>query len=233
MYHNVLTALPPTAIAEVRDIVSNPPTEKPYDELKRALVSRTTASSAKRLAELLTATDLGDQTPSQLMRHMLFLRGDNTGYDDVVRHLFVQRLPAVVRTALSVHRTASLSELAELADLAMESFQQSVSAITTNAPETTTASAAANVDTSRPCSSCSAFQSDVASLTQEVAALRATRSFQNSRPWRSGSRRNPRDNSPRRQPGPYTLCWYHARFGHAATRCQPPCIFQGNAPTGK
>lgn len=65
VYHDVLTALHPTVIAQVRSIVPCPPAKNPYNELKRVLLSCATASTPKRLAEL--------QTPSQLMRHTLFL----------------------------------------------------------------------------------------------------------------------------------------------------------------
>jgi len=50
---------------------------------------------------------------------MLKLRGGtvtDAANDEIFRELFLQKLPFTVRTALAVHKGASLSELADMAD---------------------------------------------------------------------------------------------------------------------
>ena len=71
------------------------------------------------MQQFLHVKDLGDRKPSQLLRHMLKLRRSivtDAGNDEIFRELFLQKLSLTVRTALAVHKDASLSELADMAD---------------------------------------------------------------------------------------------------------------------
>ena len=45
------------------------------------------------LNELLTNTELGDRTPSQLLRHMRFLLGQYKVDDAIMRYWWSQKLP--------------------------------------------------------------------------------------------------------------------------------------------
>ncbi|KAH6920811.1 hypothetical protein HPB50_028200 [Hyalomma asiaticum] len=95
--------------------------ENAYTTLKQLLISRLTPSEPQRLEQLLHDTELGDRTPSQLLRHMrqLLHTADATTTDAdsrLLRELFLQRLPVNVRMILASAADKRLSELAELAD---------------------------------------------------------------------------------------------------------------------
>uniref|UniRef100_A0A1X7SZQ1 DUF7041 domain-containing protein n=1 Tax=Amphimedon queenslandica TaxID=400682 RepID=A0A1X7SZQ1_AMPQE len=60
----------------VRDIIIKPPTTNPYDTLCTQLIERTSASKQRHLQQLFSAEELGDRSPSQLLRHMQQLLGD-------------------------------------------------------------------------------------------------------------------------------------------------------------
>ena len=89
----VIASLPPEIAQEIRDILISPPPENPYEVLKATLIRRTSASEQKRLHQLLIAEELGDRQPSQLLRKMRQLLGDNVLEDGILRQLFLQRLP--------------------------------------------------------------------------------------------------------------------------------------------
>ena len=117
-FGHVVRVLPAQYASEVRDIILRPP-EAPYTALKTELQNRVCPSKRQRLQQLLHVEDLGDRKPSQLLRYMLKLRGGtvaDAGGDEIFRELFLQKLPLTVRTALAVHKDASLSELADMAD---------------------------------------------------------------------------------------------------------------------
>ncbi|KAM7313981.1 uncharacterized protein ISCGN_003766 [Ixodes scapularis] len=94
-FHHVVAALPPETAVDIRDIILEPPTTNPYDNLKAELVKRTSASEHQRLQRLLTSEELGDRTPSQLLRRLQQLLGERAATFDpaLLRELFLQRLP--------------------------------------------------------------------------------------------------------------------------------------------
>eukprot|EP00731_Ephydatia_muelleri_P009638 Em0005g224a len=103
---------------EVRDLILNPPTSRPYTEVRTELIQGTAVSQRYQLQQLLSGEELGDQTP-RLLRQMERLLGDNTEQANgpLFRELFLQRLPANVRMVLvSLARTFSLKELADRED---------------------------------------------------------------------------------------------------------------------
>ncbi|XP_064488474.1 uncharacterized protein LOC135400570 [Ornithodoros turicata] len=101
-YYHVVGALGPSEAADVRDIITCPPTENPYDALKSALTRRTTASEQERLRQLFTAEVLGDRKQSRLRRMLQLLSERATALDDsTLRELFLQRLPSTVRMILT------------------------------------------------------------------------------------------------------------------------------------
>ncbi|XP_064467157.1 uncharacterized protein LOC135378165 [Ornithodoros turicata] len=69
-FYYVIAALSPSAADEVYDVIASPPADCPYDKLKSALLKRTTCSDRARLQQLLSAEELGDRRPTQLLRCM-------------------------------------------------------------------------------------------------------------------------------------------------------------------
>ncbi len=133
------------------------------------------------------------------------LLGDRAGTLDstFLKELFLQRLPANIRMVLATAPAATtLEELAELADKVAEVTTPAVAAIT---------------PTQRT--------SDLDQLRAEVAKLQTTiqslTKERGSRPFRGGPRL--------RSPGPPTasndtICWYHTKFGEAATNHPAPWL---------
>ncbi|VDP56817.1 unnamed protein product, partial [Schistosoma mattheei] len=96
-YAYAVGALPIEIAAEVGDLIDHVPESEPYDNIKAAVIQRTTVSDEKRLQQLLTSCDLGDKKPSQLLRHMKQLAGPYK-----LKQMWFQRLPHSVRQILSV-----------------------------------------------------------------------------------------------------------------------------------
>ena len=120
---HVVTSLSPDVAAEVRDLVVNRPESSPYDELRAELIRRTSLSESKKLQQLISAEELGDRKPSQLLRHMRQLLGEKPQLvgDNFLTDLFVHRLPANIRVVLasSIDDTP-LDKLAQLNDKMLE-----------------------------------------------------------------------------------------------------------------
>ncbi|VUZ45051.1 unnamed protein product [Hymenolepis diminuta] len=70
------SALPTDFAAEAIDITDKAPQDNSYDTLKRTVISRLSHSQEKRVQPLLFLVELGDRTPSQLLRHMRSLLGE-------------------------------------------------------------------------------------------------------------------------------------------------------------
>ncbi|VUZ53432.1 unnamed protein product [Hymenolepis diminuta] len=76
MFQHASSALPTDAAAVVIDVANRAPEDNSYGTLKRAVISRLSESQEKRVHQLLLQVELGDRTPSQLLRHMRSLLGE-------------------------------------------------------------------------------------------------------------------------------------------------------------
>ena len=200
----VIASLSPEVATEVRDLILKPPEINPYDTLKKELIKKTAPPEQSRLQKLFRLEELGDRKPTQLLRQMQQLLGDRAGTLDstFLKELFLQRLPANIRMVLATAPAAStLEELAELADRVAEVATPVMAAVTN--PQT----------------------SEVEQLRAEVAKLRVSLQSLTSEKsgTSSGGRRLRSPGPPQKQPNNDTICWYHRRFGDAATKCTPPC----------
>ncbi|XP_065295035.2 uncharacterized protein [Dermacentor albipictus] len=224
-YHLVVSALSPTAAEEVADLLSGPPSVTPYSDLKAALLERTTTSQRARMQQLLSAEDLGDRRPSQLLRRMRQLMSDNTTVSDdrLLRELFMQRLPVNVQMVLATATVMDLNSLASLADKVMEVVTPAVCNVTSSSP---TASSAPQTSSSAD----SPIDVLCNRLDQLVCAAERHRTSPRHGRYRSSSRsRRPREERSRSQTPP-RVCFYHRRFGQEARHCLRPCAWQGNQP---
>ena len=187
--------LAPEFATEVREVILRPPTNHPYNKLKKQLTKRTAALEQCRLQQLFNAEELGDRTPSQLLRHMQQLEDKANNTDGAfLRELFLQRLPSNLCMVLaSTPDNGNLEELAQLADKIMEVVTPAVSSV--------------NTDT------------EFGQLRQEVAELKLLIQVIK-QPRRRSHGRSP---SPAPQRQSQDICWYHAKFGDNARKCKPPC----------
>lgn len=194
-FGHVVRVLPAQYATEVREIILRPP-EDPYTALKTELQKRVSPSKRQRLQQLLHVEELGDRKPSQLLRHMLKLRGGtltDAATDELFRELFLQKLPLTVRTALAVHKDASLSDLADMAD---------------HMAEVQGPPAPVNQLQNQGDPEISAIKTELQKIWKTLQSP-------------SPARATPQ--SARSQPD---VCWYHERFGAKALKCREPCKFQ-------
>lgn len=118
-YYHLLTALDVEALQQVSDIVRSPPDQGKYDNLKINLINRFTESKERQLHRLLTDLELGDKKSTQFLREMKTLAA-GTVPDDLLRSLWMKRMPNNVRCILLASPSLELTVLADLADRIME-----------------------------------------------------------------------------------------------------------------
>ncbi len=75
-FHYVVGALTPDLADRLRHIICNPPSDKPYTAMREAITKLTALSDRQRYMGLMNDVELGDRTPSQLLRHLENLIGD-------------------------------------------------------------------------------------------------------------------------------------------------------------
>ena len=206
-FGHVVRVLPAQYASEVRDIILSPPTS-PYTAIKDALKKCVCPSKRQQLQQLLHLEELGDRKPSQLLRHMLKLRGGTiteADGDEIFREIFLQKLPTHIRTVLAIHKAESLGNLADMADnmAEMQGPQQPVQVCAVQQKES---------------SDMSEIRAELKKIWQEIQCQK------------QGSYSNTSQTSTSKT----DLCWYHAKFGSKATKCREPCKFQSrNRPTSQ
>nr|XP_054752872.1 uncharacterized protein LOC129258662 [Lytechinus pictus] len=238
-FNYVVASLQQEVAMEVRDIITAIPGDNPYQKLKAALVKRTTVSEQTRLNRLLSGEELGDKSPSQLLRRMQQLMGTSTMEDSIFRQLFLQRLPTNVQVILAASSDGvSLVDLASLADKIVEV-----------AGPTSISNIQSKLAPSQPPplpmheTKVDQLSAQVAQLTMQVQAL--TCSMLDNRERGRSRQRKSKDSIKRPQSvsrSPHrseqhagAQCWYHWKHGSSAQKCISPCSFsarqaQGNGP---
>ena len=234
-FHHVVAALPPEVALVVSDFLMHPPGNGRYEGLKKTLIQRTTASSQKRLRQLLTSEELGDRKPSQLLRNMRRLLGETQPADEsLLGELFLQHLPTNVQAILASARIDTLEEQATMADKIMEVVPSSLPFIAAvDVPPRETAlprDAAIPQNVAAP--SCDAA---IRVLTAELAALRKDISTlkKQFRPPRLRSHSHSRQTTGVGASSTSStvstdsgLCFYHAKYAEKARYCTQPCTYQ-------
>lgn len=113
-YVYVQARVDPAILSEVNDFFMEPPESDKYKKLKARLISQFSTSTEKNVQQLLQGQELGDRRPTQLLREMKNLAGGKVT-DDILRTLFLQRLPAQLQFVLAGSKD-TLELLAETAD---------------------------------------------------------------------------------------------------------------------
>lgn len=200
-YNYVVGHLDQRIAGEVEDIITNPPTEEKYEKLKSILIQRLSVSQEKRVRQLLSDEELGDRKPSQFLRHLRSLAGSTLTDDNIIRQLWLRRLPHQAQAILAAQADLGLDKLSELADKILELAQTPpmVCSTATSSNSLTLGSLAKQLE----------------EISSQVAAL----SRRQSRPYR--------DRSSSRGP---KICWYHRRWGNNATKCVTPCTWKAENP---
>lgn len=217
-YSHIVANLPTDVATEIADLIYERPAEQPYTKVKEALINRTAATDEQNIRTLLSGMQLGDRTPSQLLRHMKHLMGNRPITEPILKELWLQNLPNDMRTVLSVvHKDTLLETLAQLADQVHSSY--GLRAPATMQPVTSESSIAQQLEN---------LGQEFSAMKLELNALRHQMHQKEYARFRSRSRTPslPRDASCSSPPSNRVrICRYHRRFGSQAKRCQPYCTF--------
>lgn len=201
-YRVIVRHLDEQTMLAVADILEQPPGLNKYDTLKNALIERFSDSVEKQMRILLSEMELGDKKPSILFREMRALAGTNIS-DNLLRTLWLQRLPARVQEVLVVLDEVKLDKLALCADKAVDCASAS------------TAAAATHTEAEGELHQ---LKQQIHELTQAVAKISTSRSRSRSR-----EKRKPFRSERSRSTDRPKVCYYHQRFGDKAWQCLQPC----------
>jgi len=202
-YAYVLANIETRHAKEVKDLITSPPASNKYEALKKAFIQRLSASQEQQIRQLLEHEEMGDRRPSQFLRHLQTL-ARTTIPEQLLRTLWMGRLPSQLQVILASRTTDNLESVAEQADKIHEVTCRAV----------TVASVQPTPSTS--------LEQQVALLTKQVASLnsRLSKKIEKSRKRersRSRSHRKPEDEG---------ICYYHRRFQNKAQKCTQPCTFK-------
>lgn len=197
-YAHVLSQLDTKYAKEVKDVITNPPPTEKYEAIKNALIQRVSASQEQRIYQLLEHEELGDRKPSQFLRHLRTLAG-TTVPDQLLRTLWLARLPSQMRVILATRAQDRLEDVAEQADRIQEVSGRFVSEVTASSSDKT--------------------------ISEQLSklALRLDEIEKQERQSRGKRRSRSRSRDNKKQPD---NCYYHRRFGNRARKCTKPCNFQ-------
>lgn len=197
-FYHIIAKVDQTVLRHISDIVANPPERDKYESVKTRLISRFELSAQEKFEKLLSSCDLGDMRPTHLLAKMQELATNLNVNDELMKMLFMQRMPTSIRAVLAVCEV-KLDQLAAMADKMVDSSGSQVAA--------TALPVVPNMQD---------LEAQIAALTSEVQRLKTG---QNRDRARSPSRR--RSNSQSSQ----DICWYHRKFRAAAQQCRSPCRY--------
>lgn len=211
-FDHLVASLDAETLSYASDIVCNPP-EAPYSVLKTRLLTEFEVSQSRKVKALLEDLELGDKSPSLLLRKMRELSEGHVD-DDFLKNIWLRRLPVSVQTVLAVS-SEGLNTLAEMADKICECTLGEVNAL--NYPKT-------EHQEKHTDPTLKSLQNQINQLTKIFKAR-----FRSNSPGYRGRSNLPRSQSPRttstskKEGG---MCWYHFRFRENARKCVAPCAYQ-------
>ena len=132
-FYHIIAKIDQSVICHVADLVTNPPNENKYEAVKARLISRFQISAQGRLERLLGDCDLGDMRPTHLLAKIQELGAGLNVTDDLMKMLFLQRMPPNVKAVLAIS-DGTIGKLAEMADRMVEHPGSSQVAATSHTP---------------------------------------------------------------------------------------------------
>lgn len=216
-----------------------------YATMKMRLIQTYDESDHTKLERLLSNVELGDLKPSQLLRRMQNLAGNNIA-DNTLRVIWTKHLPPSVRAILAVSETIAkkteLNELAIMADKMLEQLHHQISAVhNTSSPSTpSTPPVATNHENAL-------LHAKIDMLAKEISELKTHHSRygrQRGRNWRGarhrsrssyrsphGNRRSDSNQQHRSEYNDNSVCFFHRKFGGQARKCTRPCTYEDKHPS--
>lgn len=114
-YFYVVSALDQNTASRLIDLLEQPPHEDKYAAIKERLLTTFTLTPSQRAQQLLHMPTLGDRLPTALMDEMLALLGSEEPCF-LFKELFLEKMPAAVRTGLAGKDFPCARVLAQQAD---------------------------------------------------------------------------------------------------------------------
>ena len=87
-FHTVVAAIESSVLSQIIDIVLNPPVDNMYNTLKTRLLEHYAVSEQKHIRKLLQNLELGDMRPTQLLREMRDLAGNEMN-DNLLKSVWI------------------------------------------------------------------------------------------------------------------------------------------------
>lgn len=194
-FYHIVAKVDQTVICHISDLVQHPPEQNKYQSVKERLIARFSLSPEAKLEKLLGSQELGDLRPTHLLAKMQELSTGLVVDSNLLKMLFLQRLPPNIRSILSICNE-NISNIAQMADKMVDCASGTVASV--NKPE------------ARQDDDSDDLKGQIAALTAEVRRLKVT-------PQRFRSRSSSRNRS--------EVCWYHRQYGNNARQCRSPCAF--------
>lgn len=212
-FHHLVAQLDPKYIENCWDIIQSDSEDK-YSEAKGRLLSIFNLSEEAKLRDLLNV-ELGALKPSQLLLRMKSLAGKEiTG--KALRTLWMDKLPESIRSVLVISQE-DLDRQAAMADRLSELRLKNETCSVAATP------GSANRDSDHLAARLRHIEGRLAEIplgrsNQRDRPTGRDRRTSHSRPGSSSRNRNHQGSQDARDE-----CFYHARFGRRARKCQSPC----------
>ena len=213
----------------------NPHLPNPYTQITERILKTYSASSERRLRQLLKGQVLIDGKPTQTLMRLRNL-DDGRCSESVMKAIFLDQLPANSRAILAASKVTELQEIATLADKIAEatsvgpSFAAPVST-TTHANQTAESKYVAPVSDATPTTLEARFEklaSEVAKLSSQVGRL--AKDIKSRR--RSQSRSRKTNEGTKNSSNNKELCWVHKKYGKEARFCKGSCSWEEQKDSG-
>src|SRR5215469_7003672 len=230
--------------SKIRETINMlPSNHDPYTTLKSAILKTVASHPDDNLLKLLNDTPLGSSRPSDLLSQLKLLTQQfpSAVQDSILRPVFLSKLPSTAQAMLAVAPTASLSDLAGIADKMLQHLP--------NLQAHAVAAPPARIDTySSPTpqnfiiEELRALRDCIQRLEQSVHDLKKESASQKAEIKALRHQHFPRSHTPPRPsrsttPNPHNsypplntqgICYYHEKFKEKALKCHPGCIMSGN-----
>ena len=186
--------------------------DQSYTKLKKRLIEIYTESEFKRVQKFLEPRQLGDETPSALLRQLKALSNDLYP-ESLIRNLWIRSLPAHIQAGVVTSQSQDLDKLAQLADSLAELGKSN-----------------STIDQIDPLLE---IRTELSALKKDLTELH------NKKPSPQYFHKDKANYSPRKYSGTTDgnqkhneltqgICFYHLKFGKKARKCSKGCKFAEN-----
>ena len=124
-YAYVLSHIDTKYAKEIKDLITTPPVNNKYESIKKALIQRLSISQEQQIRQILEHEEMGDRKPSQFLRHLQALTNAAIP-EQLLRTLWMGRLPAQLQAILATRSADRLDDVAEQADKIYEVSSRAV-----------------------------------------------------------------------------------------------------------